>query len=75
LQDIRGGTTVNPPPPDNRQLPVLGKGVEDLPTYLLFIDYEKAYDNLNHGKIWKILTEEKIPPYPIEAIKICTRIQ
>jgi hypothetical protein len=56
-------------------LPVLGKRVENLPTYLLFIDYEKAYDNLNHCKVWKILTEEKIPPYPIEAIKICTRIQ
>jgi hypothetical protein len=36
---------------------------ENLPIYLLFIDYEKAYYSLNHDKIYKILTEEKIPPH------------
>jgi hypothetical protein len=35
----------------------------------MFIVYEKAFDNLKYGKIWKILTEENIPPQLIESIK------
>jgi hypothetical protein len=42
---------------------------QNLPTYPLFIDYEKAFDSLNRDRIWKILAEEKIPPHLIEAIK------
>jgi hypothetical protein len=42
---------------------------QNLPTYLLFIDYERAYDGLIRDRIWKILAEEKIPPHLIEAIK------
>jgi hypothetical protein len=33
----------------------------NLPTYILFIDYEKAYGNVNRGKLWQILHDENIP--------------
>jgi hypothetical protein len=33
----------------------------NLPTYILFIDYEKAYDNVNRGKLWQLLHDENIP--------------
>jgi hypothetical protein len=34
----------------------------NLPTYLLFIDYKKAYENLNCDKLWKMLTEDTAIP-------------
>jgi hypothetical protein len=37
--------------------------------FLLFIDYEKAYDNLNRNLLYKILQDDKIPPQLIKAIK------
>jgi sorting nexin-29 len=30
------------------------------PTFILFVDYEKAYDNINREKLWQILMEEDI---------------
>jgi hypothetical protein len=48
---------------------ISGKREQNLPTYLLFTGYEKACNNFNYDKIWKILTEDKILPHLIEAIK------
>ena len=41
----------------------------NLPLYLLFVDYEKAYDNINRQTLWEILKEYHIPLSLIEAIK------
>ena len=32
-------------------------------TYLCFIDYAKAFDCLNHDKLWKALREMRIPDH------------
>ena len=35
--------------------------------YFYFIDYAKAFDSVNHNKLWKILKEMGIPPdLPLE---------
>jgi len=39
-----------------------------LPLFLLFIDYEKAYDNVNRDKLWEIMGN-KIPNYLLNTIK------
>ena len=31
--------------------------------YLCFIDYTKAFDCVNHNKLWKIVQEEGIPDH------------
>ena len=31
---------------------------------LLFIDYAKAFDHVDHNKLWKILKEMGIPDHP-----------
>ena len=31
--------------------------------YREFIDYVKAFDSVDHNKLWKILKEKKIPDY------------
>jgi hypothetical protein len=36
--------------------------------FLLFIDYEKAYDNVNRDMLWKVM-EEKIPNSLLKTIK------
>jgi hypothetical protein len=41
----------------------------NLPTYISFIDYKKAYDNINQAMLWKILTDNGIPTNIIEAIQ------
>jgi hypothetical protein len=33
----------------------------NLPTFSVFVGYEKSYDNLNREKLWQILREEDIP--------------
>jgi hypothetical protein len=38
---------------------------QNLPAYLLFTGYVKAYNNLNRDTVWKILTDTATP----EAIK------
>jgi hypothetical protein len=43
----------------------------NLPLFLLFIDYEKTYDNVNRDKLWEIM-DNKIPNYLLNTIKcIC----
>ena len=34
--------------------------------YFCFIDYAKAFDCVNHSKVWKILQEMGIPDLPLE---------
>ena len=48
----------------------------NLQLFLLFIDYEKAYDNMNRDKLWEMM-ENKIPNYLLslmEAIPLCDMI-
>ena len=48
---------------------VNGKKKEhNLPLFLLFIDYKKAYDNMNRDKLWEIM-DNKIPNYILNTIK------
>jgi len=42
----------------------------NLPLFILFIDYEKAYDNVNRDKLWEMM-DNKIPNYLLNTIK-CT---
>ena len=44
----------------------------NLPLFLLFIDYEKAYDNVNRDKLWEMM-ENKIPNYLLNTIKCIYR--
>jgi sorting nexin-29 len=53
----------------------------NLPTYNLFIDYKKAYDNVDREILWKILTDNGIPTNIIATIqslykniKICIKL-
>ena len=32
-------------------------------TYFFFIDYAKAFDCVDHNKLWKILHEIEVPDY------------
>jgi hypothetical protein len=41
----------------------------NLPTLIIFVDYEKAYDSLNRGKLWQILRDEDIPKQVLKAIQ------
>ena len=40
----------------------------NLPLFLLFLDYEKAYDNVNRDKLWEMM-DNKIPNYLLNTIK------
>ena len=44
----------------------------NLPLFLLFIDYEKAYDNVNRDKMWEMM-DNKIPNYLLNTIKCIYR--
>ena len=44
----------------------------NLPLFLLFIDYEKAYDNVNRDKLWELM-DNKIPNYLLNTIKVTYR--
>jgi hypothetical protein len=44
----------------------------NLPLVLLFIDYEKAYDNVNRHKLWEMM-DNKIPNYLLNTIKCIYR--
>ena len=37
--------------------------------YFCFIDYAKAFDCVDHKKLWKILKEMGIPDLPLEKPK------
>ena len=44
----------------------------NLPLFLLFVDYEKAYDNVNRYKLWEMM-DNKIPNYLLNKIKCIYR--
>ena len=44
----------------------------NLPLFLLFIDYERAYDNVNRDKPWEMMGN-KIPNYLLKTIKCSYR--
>ena len=39
-------------------------------TYFYFIDYAKAFDCVDHNKLWKILKEMGIPDHPTCLLRI-----
>jgi hypothetical protein len=39
------------------------------PLYVLFIDYEKAYDRVNRQKLWKILENYGVPKNLLNAMR------
>ena len=44
-------------------------------TYFCFIDYAKAYDCVNHNKLWKILKEMGIPDHLPASWEICMQVR
>ena len=40
--------------------------------FILFIDYEKAYDNVNRDKLWEMM-DNNIPNYLLKTIKCIYR--
>ena len=51
----------------------MGKRKEhNLPLFLLFIDCEKAYENVNRDKLWEMM-DNKIPNYLLNTIKYIYR--
>jgi hypothetical protein len=44
----------------------------NLPLFLLFIDYEKAYDNFKSDKLWEVMNN-KSPDYLLNTIKCIYR--
>jgi len=44
----------------------------NLPLFLLFVDYEKAYDNVNRDKLWE-MGDNKIPKYLLNTLKCIYR--
>ena len=43
--------------------------------YLCFIDYAKAFDCVDHNKLWKILQEMGIPDHLICSWEICMQVR
>ena len=44
-------------------------------TYLWFIDYDKAFDCVDHNKLWKILKELGIPDHLTCSSEICMQVR
>ena len=43
--------------------------------YFCFIDYTKAFDCVDHNKLWKILKEMEIPDHLTCPWKICMQVK
>ena len=43
--------------------------------YFCFIDYAKAFDCLDHNKLWKILKEMGIPDHLPASWEICMQVR
>ena len=43
--------------------------------YFCFIDYAKAFDYVDHNKLWKILPEMGIPDYLTCSWEICMHVR
>ena len=44
-------------------------------TYFCFIDYAKAFDCVDHNKLWKILKEMGIPEHWPSSWEICMQVR
>ena len=42
--------------------------------YFFFIDYAKAFDCVDHNKLWKILNEMRIPDH-LTCLLACTQVK
>ena len=43
--------------------------------YFCFIDYAKAFDCVDHNKLWKILKEMGIPDHLTYLLRICMQVR
>ena len=43
--------------------------------YFCFIDYTKAFDCVDHNKLWKILKEMGIPDHLTFLLRICMQVR
>ena len=43
--------------------------------YFCFIDYAKAFDCVDHHKLWKILREMRIPDHLTCLLRNCTQVR
>ena len=43
--------------------------------YFCFIDYAKAFDCVNHNKLWTILKEMEIPDHRPASWEICMQVR
>ena len=43
--------------------------------YFCFIDYAKAFDCVDHNKLWKILQEMEIPDHLIFLLRNCMQVK
>ena len=43
--------------------------------YFWFIDYAKAFDCMDHNKLWKILKEMGIPDHLTSSSEICMQVK
>ena len=43
--------------------------------YFCFIDYDKAFDCVDHNKLWKILKEMGIPDHLTCLLRICMQVR
>ena len=43
--------------------------------YFCFIDYAKAFDYMDHNKLWKILKEMGIPDHLPASLEICMQVR
>ena len=46
-----------------------------LAVYFCFIDYAKAFDCVDHNKLWKILKEMGMPDHWPASWEICTQVK
>ena len=44
-------------------------------TYFCFIDYAKAFDCVDHNKLWKILHEMRIPDHLTCLLRNCMQVR
>ena len=43
--------------------------------YFSFIDYNKAFDCVDHNKLWKVLQEMEIPDHLTSSWEICMQVK
>ena len=43
--------------------------------YFCFTDYTKAFDSVDHSKLWKILKEMRIPDHQLASWEICMQVK